>query len=295
VNRGLTPLQRLRLSGISPERALGQNFLIDPNILDVIERSASLGADDIVLEVGPGLGVLTERLIERCALVHCIETDKRLISQLKEEFGGREARFRLYQADAMKFDLSRLDPPPRKFVSNLPYNVAAPLIMKSLQELPEVSLWCLMVQKEIADRLFAATGSANYGGLSVMLRLMCERISSRTISGAVFIPRPRVRSSLLVFKRRPGDATRGQDLSSLKEIVYASFSHRRKTLVNSLADADPSPAALRRLQPGDRKQLIERQLDIMGLPSNVRPQAINPRQFERLAGMLVEAGGHADA
>jgi 16S rRNA (adenine1518-N6/adenine1519-N6)-dimethyltransferase len=162
----LTPVERLRRSGVTPDRALGQNFLIDPNILDVIEKTAALSSDDTVLEVGPGLGVLTDRLVSRCGLVHCIEMDNRLTVMLEEEFGGRPG-FSFHHADAMDFPLATLDPPPGKFVANLPYNVAAPLVMKSLEELPQLKQWCLMLQKEIADRFFAVTGAANYGGISV--------------------------------------------------------------------------------------------------------------------------------
>ncbi|MHB0866854.1 MAG: 16S rRNA (adenine(1518)-N(6)/adenine(1519)-N(6))-dimethyltransferase RsmA [Thermoleophilia bacterium] len=201
MNRPLTPLERLRASGIAPERSLGQNFLIDPNILDVIERGAMLDARDVVLEVGPGLGVLTERLVDRCAAVHCVELDRRLADRLRDEFGARPG-FQLHMADAVRLDFSSLDPPPDKFVANLPYNVAAPLVMQSFQELPSLRLWCLMVQKEIAERLFASPGAANYGGISVMAQLMAEKLSVRNISSAVFYPQPRVRSSLLVFRRR---------------------------------------------------------------------------------------------
>ncbi|MHB1382547.1 MAG: 16S rRNA (adenine(1518)-N(6)/adenine(1519)-N(6))-dimethyltransferase RsmA, partial [Thermoleophilia bacterium] len=201
MSQDLSPIQRLRRSGIAPERSLGQNFLIDPNILDLIERMAELGADDCVLEVGPGLGVLTARLLERCRLVHCIEVDRRLAHYLEEEFAAAEG-LRLHVMDAMKADFDTLQPPPEKFVANLPYNVAAPLVMRSLEELPTVGLWCLMLQKEIADRLFASPGSADYGGVSVMTQMVARKLSARVISGNVFYPRPRVKSSLLAFRRR---------------------------------------------------------------------------------------------
>ncbi|MCL4472598.1 MAG: 16S rRNA (adenine(1518)-N(6)/adenine(1519)-N(6))-dimethyltransferase RsmA, partial [Actinobacteria bacterium] len=189
-----TPLERLRRSGISPDRGLGQNFLIDPNILGVIERMASLGPKDTVLEVGPGLGVLTERLLDLCGAVHCVELDRRLGKLLRDEFGSRP-NFQLHQADAVRFDFASLDPPPVKFVANLPYNVAAPLVMISF-ELPSLEFWCLMLQQEIAERLFAVPGSSNYGGVSVMTQLLAEKIEARPVPATVFYPRPRVRSSL---------------------------------------------------------------------------------------------------
>ncbi|MFA5809040.1 MAG: 16S rRNA (adenine(1518)-N(6)/adenine(1519)-N(6))-dimethyltransferase RsmA [Thermoleophilia bacterium] len=292
----LTPMERLRRSGVTPDRSLGQNFLIDPNILDVIEKTAGLGSDDSVLEVGPGLGVLTERLVGRCALVHCVELDRRLAAMLVEEFGGL-ANFRLHQADAMKFPLGELDPQPAKFVSNLPYNVAAPLVMKSLEELAGARLWCLMLQKEIADRFFAATGAANYGGISVMVQLLCLKLSSRHISGSVFYPRPRVRSSLLAFRRREGESFTTSHFRLVRSLVAASFSHRRKTLANSLVEAESELAlpVLSRIDTSSRKKFVEKLLGDAGIASNARPQELAPGQYEELAMMIsnIEDSGNA--
>lgn len=283
----LTPLERLRLSGVTPERALGQNFLIDPNILDVIDRAVALSPSDVVLEVGPGLGVLTSMLVEKCAVVHSIEVDTRLAALLQEEFTGRPG-FRLHVADAVRFNLSSLKPPPIKFVANLPYSVAVPLVMKSFEELPSVRFWCLMVQKEIAGRLFAATGSALYGGVSVMTRLMAEKVSSRTVSGTVFYPRPRVRSSLLVFRRRQQEGYAAGNFAAVKQIVYAAFSHRRKKLSNSLAEAEPLPRVLEGMSSSNRRKMAEEMLIRLGLPAGSRPQALEPEEFEAFAALLIE-------
>ncbi|RJQ46165.1 MAG: ribosomal RNA small subunit methyltransferase A [Gaiellales bacterium] len=290
MTRDISPLERLRRSGISPEKSLGQNFLIDPNILGVIERLASLGPDDLVLEVGPGLGVLTARLLERCRLVHCVEVDERLARHLEEEFAASD-NLRLHLVDAMKADLAALQPPPDKFVSNLPYNIAAPLVMRSLTELPTVGFWCLMLQKEVADRLFAVTGAANYGGISVMMRLACEKLSSRPVSGNVFYPRPRVKSSLLAFRRIEPAVLSGDGFTAVKALVYGSFSHRRKTLVNSLSEAEDHhlPAPLVQLAQAARKQLIEEALASAGLPVNVRPQDLTPEQYLQLSARLEAA------
>lgn len=258
----------------------------------MIEKTAELGPDDTVLEVGPGLGVLTERLVDRCALVHCVELDRRLAAMLKEEFGGHSS-FRLHQADAMKFPLGELDPPPAKFVSNLPYNVAAPLVMKSLEELAGTRLWCLMLQKEIADRFFAETGAANYGGISVMVQLLCKKLSSRHISGSVFYPRPRVRSSLLAFTRREGDGFTTSSFRLVRSLVAASFSHRRKTLANSLVEAEGELAlpVLSRIEAGGRKKFVEQLLGDVGIAANARPQELAPGQYEELAIMISNIEG----
>lgn len=287
MSRDRSPIQILRQSGIAPEKSLGQNFLIDPNILDLIERMAELGTDDCVLEVGPGLGVLTARLLERCRLVHCIEVDRRLAHYLEEEFGDA-AGLRLHVMDAMKAELASLQPPPDKFVANLPYNVAAPLVMRSLEELPTVGSWCLMLQKEIADRLFAAPGSGDYGGISVMTQMVAEKLSARVISGNVFYPKPRVKSSLLAFRRRQPAPLSAEKFAAVKAVVYGAFSHRRKTLVNSLAEAETAnlPQRLASLAAPERKRLIEEALEAAGLPPNIRAQDLDPGQFLELAGRL---------
>lgn len=287
TERNLTPVERLRRSGISPDHGLGQNFLIDPNILDVIERMASLNAADVVLEVGPGLGVLTERLLARCRVVHCLELDRRLAALLADEFGSHSGFF-LHMGDAMRLDFQTLDPLPEKFVANLPYNVAAPLVMRSLTELPSISLWCLMLQKEIADRMFATVGAANYGGVSVMVQLMTEKISSRPVPATVFYPRPRVRSSLLAFRRSERKGYAIDDFARVKTVVYAAFSQRRKMLVNSLAAAGrgvmPDTVAAEPLP--ERKAWLEGLLRELGKGERARPQELSPLEFEELVRLM---------
>jgi len=287
----LTPLERLRRSGIAPDRGLGQNFLIDANILDVIERMASLASEDVVLEVGPGLGILTERLLDRCGTVHCIELDRRLAAGLEREFGGRE-NFRFHQADAVRFDFTGLDPAPTKFVANLPYNVAAPLIMISFEKMPAVTSWCLMLQKEIADRLFAFPGASNYGGISVMTQLLAEKDEARLVPPTVFYPRPRVLSSLLAFHRREPGGFAQANFERVKQVVYASFSHRRKKLVNCLAEAPAGllPQAFAGAATVERKRLIVDLFDEAGLDGGARPQELTPGQFETLVRSLDRYG-----
>jgi 16S rRNA (adenine1518-N6/adenine1519-N6)-dimethyltransferase len=287
--RELSPIQKLRQSGITPEKSLGQNFLIDPNILDVIERMAALNRSDVILEVGPGLGVLTGRLLDRCETVHCIEVDVDLASYLEKEFAGMDG-FRLHAEDAVKAELGNLDPPPDKFVSNLPYHVATPLVLNSFEQLPTVKLWCLMLQKEIADRLFAEPGSPDYGGPSVMTQLQAERIEQRHVSGMVFYPRPRVKSSLLVFRRKDNPGFVEDNFAAVKSVVYGAFSHRRKTLVNSLADAaaEGSPDVLARLPEAGRKKAIVGILEHIGLSANIRAQDLTPGQHQQLAEKLLE-------
>ncbi len=256
---------------------------------------AELSPADVVLEVGPGAGVLTERLLKRSGLVYSIEVDSRLAAMLREEFAGR-SNFRLIEADALKFSFASLTPPPFKFVANLPYSVAAPLVMKSLGELPGMQFWCLMLQKEIADRLFARPATAAYSGVSVMVQLLAEKTASRKVPETVFFPQPRVGSSLVVFRRRSRAGFAGSNFAHVREIVYASFSHRRKTLANSLAAADAGrlPPALAGLGPEEIKHFSQSLLVRLGFDANVRAAQLAPRQHEQLAQQFMETiEGHA--
>src|SRR5207249_7400709 len=143
---------------------------VDENILGVIDRLAELEERDVVLEVGPGLGVLTSFVAERVALVHAVEIDRTLEPYLVDRLSARE-NVRLRFGDALRLDLAALDPPPTKLVSNLPYNIATPLVVESIDGVPTVERWCVMVQREVADRFFAEPGTKAYGAVSVLVRL----------------------------------------------------------------------------------------------------------------------------
>jgi 16S rRNA (adenine1518-N6/adenine1519-N6)-dimethyltransferase len=215
---------------VVPKKELGQHFLVDQNILEVIARLADLAADDVVLEVGPGLGVLTALLADRTRLVHAVELDRSLEPRLVERLSGT-TNVRLRFGDALALDLAALSPPPRKLVSNLPYNIATPLVVESLERLPRLERWCVMVQREVADRLFATPATKAYGAVSVLVQLTCERTGFHPVSRTVFRPRPNVDSALVAFRRR-GPVPR--DYPRVKEVVEGAFAHRRKTMANSL-------------------------------------------------------------
>jgi len=232
------------MSRPAAKKELGQHFLVDENLLGVIGRLAQLDAPDVVLEVGPGLGVLTTFLADHTAHVHAVELDRSLEPRLREALGDR-ANVELHFGDALQLDLSGLDPPPRKLVSNLPYNVATPLVVESLDGLPWVEHWTVMVQREVADRFFAAPSTKAYGAVSVLVQLAAERTGFHPVSRTVFRPRPNVDSALVAFRRRELP----QDFARVKEVVAAAFAHRRKQLANSvelagLADRDAAATAL---------------------------------------------------
>ena len=234
-------IARLRELGITPNRGLGQNFLIDDNVLGMIEALAVIEPDDVVFEVGAGLGVLTRWLAERTRLVHAIEIDRRLLPALETSLEG-VTNVRLQIADAMRIDPAGLEPPPQALVANLPYSVATPVIMNTL---PVCERFCVMVQREIADRLFAAPGTKAYGAVSVLVQLSCVRVGMRPVSRRVFSPVPRVDSALVAFARRD-PIVAGPEWPRIAQVVHAAFAHRRKRLDNALALAGqpPPPAAL---------------------------------------------------
>jgi 16S rRNA (adenine1518-N6/adenine1519-N6)-dimethyltransferase len=232
-------LARMREFGIRPDRDLGQHFLVDDNVLEMAGRLLPLEPDDVVLEVGAGLGVLTAWLARRVAHVHAVEVDRRLEPALAATLAGA-ANVHVVWADAARLDPAQLDPPPGALVANLPYSVATPVILNAL---PAVERFCVMVQREIADRLFAEPGSKAYGAVSVLVQLACERIGRRPVSRRVFAPEPNVDSALVAFQRRPGAAF-GEEWDWTSRFVHAAFAHRRKTLANSLQLAGlPAPPA----------------------------------------------------
>ena len=258
-------LRRMREFGVRPKRDLGQNFLIDSNILGVIEREARLEAGDVVLEIGGGLGVLSEYLAPRVAHVHVVELDRALEPALRDAtqpFGNVMLHF----ADAMKLDLGALRPAPTKVVANLPYGIAAGAILRTIEELEGVQRWVGMVQKEVGERFAAAPGTSAYGVPSVLAQLSCEVQVLRAVSRSVFTPVPNV-DSVLVGLQRTGPAPE----PSLRELVSTAFAHRRKALAGSLALAPGAPADIR-----DRARSALAQL---GHPVDVRAERLSPQDF----------------
>ena len=255
---------------VAPKKELGQHFLVDENILGVIGRLAGLEPDDVVLEIGPGPGVLTRYLADRTAHVHAVELDRSLEPTLREALGERD-NVHVEFADALHFDYATLDPSPRKLVANLPYNVATPLVAESLTRLPTVERWTVMVQREVADRFFASPGTKAYGGVSVVLQLATERTGFHPVSRNVFRPRPNVDSALVAFRR----TSMPEDFERIAEVVGAAFSHRRKTLPNSLELAGVA----------SREQAVAA-LERIGRESNVRAEALTSDEFAALARAL---------
>jgi 16S rRNA (adenine1518-N6/adenine1519-N6)-dimethyltransferase len=251
---------------VRPKKELGQHFLVDENILGVIERLAGLEPDDVVLEIGPGLGVLTRFLAERVAFVHAVEIDRSLETHLP-----KLPNVRVELGDALALDLASLEPLPRKLVANLPYSIATPIVVESLDGLPSVERWCVMVQREVADRFFASPGTKAYGAVSVLIQLAAERTGFHPVSRTVFRPPPNVDSALVAFKRRPFP----EGFAELKRLVEASFAHRRKTLPNSLELAGAATRAH-----------AAEALAAIGRAADTRAEALAPEEFVGLARWL---------
>jgi 16S rRNA (adenine1518-N6/adenine1519-N6)-dimethyltransferase len=253
-------------------REKGQNFLVDRNILDVIERLAELSENDVVLEIGGGLGVLSERLASRARHVHVIEVDPALAEALGHTLAPSQ-NVTLHLADALELDLRSLEPAPGKVIANLPYGIAATVILRTIDELPDVSQWVVMVQREVGERLAAAAGTPAYGVPSVLAQLACDVRVLRPVSRTVFRPRPRV-DSVLIGMIRHSQAV----APDLRQLIHDAFAHRRKTLAGSLSLAPQAPTGIR-----ERAQAA---LEAIGHRPDERAERLSPDEFSRLATEL---------
>jgi len=237
----------------------------------VIGRLAELDRGDVVLEVGPGLGILTRYLADRVTRVHAVELDRALEPHLAAALEGR-ANVHVLFGDALRLDLATLDPPPTKLVANLPYNVATPIAVESLDGLPGIERWCVMVQREVADRFVAVPGTKAYGAVSVLVQLVTERVGFHRVARTVFRPPPNVDSALVALRRRgPLHAS----YPAVKRLVEAAFAHRRKTLPNSLELAGHTG-----------RERAAKALEQLGFPAATRAERLAPADFEALAELL---------
>ncbi len=290
-------------------RDLGQNFLRDPNILGVIERASELSRRDVVLEVGGGKGVLSRYLAERVGHVHVIELDERLREALEGGLAGFE-NVNVWWGDAMKIELATIERKPNKLVANLPYGIAAGLILRTIEELPSVRLWVAMVQREVGERLAAGPGSRTYGASSVLAQLECDVTILRAISRTVFAPVPNVDSVLVRLVRRSGEVGGDSDVGEgrqvgveaggevevevgvggeagadgevgveVRRLVSGAFAYRRKALARSLELAGWTSDA-------DGRERVRAALVELGHPGDERAERLAPAEFVALAEAL---------
>ena len=257
------------MTRVAPKKSLGQHFLVDHNILGVIARLAELGNGDVVLEIGPGLGVLTKLLAERCRHVHAVELDPRLEQHLAAL--AERPNVDVHWGDALRIDLAGFAPAPTKLVANLPYNVATPIVAESLDGLPSLDLWCVMVQREVAERFFASPSTKAYGAVSVLVQLATRRTGFHPVSRTVFRPPPNVDSALVAFRRR----ALPERFADVRRVVEGAFAHRRKTLANALSFTGVAS-----------RERAAAALVAIGRDAAVRAEALAPEEFVALEQAL---------
>ena len=263
------------------KKRFGQNFLIDAHVLDRIVAAAEIGKTDTVLEIGPGIGTLTQALAEAAGRVVAVEIDRTLIPVLAETLDGYP-NAEVVNEDILKYDIAALAAQADgglKVVANLPYYITTPIIMRLLEEgIPAKSI-TVMIQKEVAERMAAGPGSKDYGALSLAIRYYAEPELVANVPPNCFIPRPNVSSVVirLLLRREPPVKTR--DPQRMFAIIRAAFGQRRKTLINSL-----SGAAGLQISKEEAKQAVR----TMGLDENIRGEALTLTQFAELADHLSE-------
>lgn len=232
----------LSRNGIRPSRALGQNFVVDPNTVRRIARLAGVGAGDRVVEIGAGVGSLTLALAETGAQVVAVELDRWLVPVLRQVV--EPTGVTVVEGDALRLDWHRLlgdEGPPWVLVANLPYNVATPLVLTLLEEAPMIGRMLVMVQREAGERLAAKAGDEAYGAVSVKVAYRATASVVARVPATVFVPQPRVESVLVALARRPRPAV-DVDRGRLFAVVEAGFAHRRKMLRRALAGVVPEGA-----------------------------------------------------
>jgi 16S rRNA (adenine1518-N6/adenine1519-N6)-dimethyltransferase len=262
-------------------KKFGQNFLIDPHVLDKIISASAITKDDCVLEIGPGIGSVTEALIEHAGKVISIEIDPQLIPILEEQFGQKE-NFMLIHNDVLKVNLKELiekeSPNQRiKVVANLPYYITTPIIMELLEnELPIESI-TVMVQKEVADRLASPPGSKQYGAITVAVNYYSEPYLVANVPRNCFMPRPNVDSAVLKLTLNQEPVVKVNDTGQLFRMIKAAFSQRRKTLLNTLiANGELNIS----------KEELKDLLDESGIGAVTRGETLSLEDFARLSDYI---------
>ena len=263
-------------------RRYGQHHLVDRGTLGAILAMAKVRPDDVVLEVGAGDGLLTAHLVEQARFVHAFEIDTRFAAGLDRLAAGRDD-LRLYLVDGLRYRLADLDPPPSAVVANLAYNIAVPLLMRTIAGLPSVQRWAVMLQRELAERLFAKPRTKAYSAVSVMVQLSCELEAQRFVPRTVFAPPPRVDSAFVAFNR--GRLLPAGEAAVLDTLVRTAFGQRRKQIVNSLSGA-AAPAAAPPGASALGRDDVRRALAALSLPDTSRPEELAPPVFVALAREL---------
>ena len=264
---------------ISANKNLGQNFLIDDETVLGIVNVANISKDDLVIEIGPGLGTLTKELLERAGQVTCIELDKRMIEILQDRFSMYN-NFELINSDVLKVDLKEIIKKSNlantKIVANLPYYITTPIIMKLLEERLEIQTITVMIQKEVADRLITKPGTGDTGAITYAINYYSEPKRVLEVPNTAFIPEPKVNSSVIQLQILKEPKVKVEDEAKLFDLIKTAFMQKRKTLVNGLANSN---------KYGTKEQ-IEQALTNLNIDLKIRPEKLALEQFAELSKVL---------
>ena len=265
----------LEQHGLLLKHRLGQNFLVNDAVIEKIIALAEPAADEHVLEVGPGIGTLTVALLGAGAAVTAIEADPALPAVLAETCARDGERLTLIECDALKVDLAALDPAPVKLVSNLPYQVAATIILKVFEDVPALERAVVMVQAEVADRIAAKPGSKTYGAYTAKLALFGRVTGRFEVGPGNFMPPPHVDSAVVRIERAP--LVSADEARRVAPVIDAAFAQRRKTIRNSMGAS------------GFEKDALDAAFAACGISPTARAETLAPEQFVQLAAALGEA------
>ena len=278
----------LQKYGLHPHKRFGQNFLIDSHVLEKIIRAAELTPEDRVLEIGPGIGTLTEALAENAGEVFAVEIDETLIPILQDTLAEYD-NVTVMNEDILKVDFQEISEGsdrPWKVVANLPYYITTPIIMTLLEGDAPIESVTVMVQKEVADRMQAGPGTKDYGALSLAVQYYAEPYLAAVVPPNCFLPRPDVTSAVIHLKKRETPPVEAKDRELLFALIRASFNERRKTLQNGLKNA-----GIRRPGSGAAytKEEIGKAVLSLGKGASVRGETLTLEEFARLADVLTES------
>ncbi len=275
-------IEILQKYNITFQKKFGQNFLVDKNILEKIVDAAQITEKDCVLEIGPGIGTMTQYLAERAGNVIAVEIDKNLIPVLQDTLSSYN-NVAILNQDILKVDINHIiekynNGNPIKVVANLPYYITTPIIMALFESHVALKSITIMIQKEVADRIQAQAGTKDYGALSLAVQYYAKPEVIVKVPAACFMPRPNVDSSVIRLTRYEAPPVKAQDENYLFTVIRASFNQRRKTLVNGLSNAG---------SVGVGKEKIAEVLTQMELPLTVRGETLTLEQFTELSNCLL--------
>ena len=276
-------IEVLQKYNFSFQKKFGQNFLIDTHVLDKIIQSANITKDDMVLEIGPGIGTMTQYLAQAAGKVIAVEIDKNLIPILEDTLSGYD-NVRVINEDVLKLDLKKLadeenNGKPVKVVANLPYYITTPIIMGLFENEVPVESITVMVQKEVAMRMQAGPGTKDYGALSLAVQYYCEPYIAANVPPNCFMPRPKVGSTVIRLTRYSEPPVTTENEQLMFRLIRASFNQRRKTLANGLNNAPDLHYT---------KEQIAQAIEQLGVSASIRGEALTLQQFAKLADILAE-------